>query len=203
MFGYDTPIEPTTTEDQKDQKDQKDSYDPPEVFVVTWQPDLYSQEYFVAAFKDFRVRQKCSAKAESIGYDVKSYRFPVTTKCDMVCAYPHRCEYAKEIPSSVHIVLVIKNIQYLYRVFVFETLDSANGYANVANHFGFSTAIFANVPVRDSFEGLDCSYEKVKVSKNRDSPIEESASPKKVSSMESIVGQRRFFGLISLLECSM
>ena len=68
MFGYDTPIEPTTTEDQKDQKDQKDSYDPPEVFVVTWQPDLYSQEYFVAAFKDFRVRQKCSAKAESIGY---------------------------------------------------------------------------------------------------------------------------------------
>ena len=154
---------------------------------MQWHADVVAENYFAAAFKNQADASKCFNDADSIGYGAKRYTLPATKKCGIVSAYPHECECATEIPNSVHIVIVRKNIQSVYRVYAFETLDSAKQYARLANRFGLPVAIFANAPVRDSYEGLDCSYEKVEVSKKHDSPIEEIATSKKVSSMENSV----------------
>ena len=159
----------------------------PKVYVVQWHNDTLGRTFFAAAFKKHDDAVRCFEDAKPIGFGGMRYILPVTKSCKSLSAYARDCESATEIPSNVHIVIVQQSAAGVHRVCVFETLDSAKQYARLANRFGLPVAIFANAPVRDSYEGLDCSYEKVEVSKKHDSPIEEIATSKKVSSMENSV----------------
>jgi len=149
----------------------------PKVYVVQWHNDTLGRTFFAAAFKKHDDAVRCFEDAKPIGFGGMRYILPVTKSCKSLSAYARDCESATEIPSNVHIVIVQQSAAGVHRVCVFETLDSAKQYAHTATHFGVRAAIFANAPVRDSYEGLDLSYESSKAKKShRDDSLEESSS---------------------------
>lgn len=118
---------------------------------------------------------------------------PVSKECKHLDASDIDCESVSEIPDIAHLTIVLDSLSDIHCVRVYETRNLAEQYAHLAGHFKLEAAVFVNIPIRDSYAGLDQSYVRVEAKKHRIEPSSKESHPPHVATPpESTEGEQVF-----------
>ena len=171
--------------------DQSTMQSSPKVHVVFWTSNL-SEKYFAAIFRDSSEASRCFNAVQPFSLSAEVFVGLVIKECKHLDTSDIDCESVTEIPDNVHLVITLNSVYDIYRVHVYETRDSAEQYAHLASYFELS-AVFTNIPIRDSYTGLDQSYVMVEAKEHHNKNSLKESHPLLNSIIHESIGKEQVF----------